>query len=344
MRISRWLELAELEQITTLHHFNYERELVHRDAELALAHAEFERYLDTVADDGSSAAKILKIFVEQQPTGSLDCRFPSPPIEADDRLVFLRAVGSDDTVLDTIGLDVSLLRAIEEKIALLLQTAMVDESIEGDMQTALTALVPRLRQRATTGPVPRLVRGRTYSGPAAVDPSSTPWWFTYESSVAREEAILPDRASPLQRSGYVTGMRASLGLFHASDSLSDAEMARRAGVRFRIFFQLAVSVPDSLREEARQPAMFSDGYPDLFVTHRRARDGGRTVRLKDLTCSHHGCQCTQDGLPEGVIKRSIALSDECAAEVRGIYLAFSRDLSRFVPPSCDEIRRMRSAA
>lgn len=344
MQVERWLELAELEQLTTLHLFNHAREIGYGDAPLQRIHDAFTDFLATANDDGTPAGVLLKIFVETQAGAPiLDCRYPDPPIDAEDRLVFLRAAGSDDELLERLGFNAPLLRRVEERIAMLLQRG-VDEDIERAMQSALDALRPTLTTRPSGGVPPRYLPGRTYRPAVAVTRATTPWWFTYEHAVLEEERTLPNRASPLERSGYVAGMRARLGLRHASDSTSDADMAKHGGVRFRIFYQLTVSVPDALKNEVRQPAMFSDGYPDLFVTNERRPDGGRTVRLKDLTCAHLDCRCIDDGLPEGVMRQNAVLDSSCDVQIRGIYLVLHHDLARFQPPTCAEIRAMRSAA
>jgi hypothetical protein len=281
--------------------------------------------------------------MEDQVGASPDHRFPAPQIEANDRLVFLRAVGSDDEILARAGFDISLLRHIEESIAILLQ-GNIGEAEEIAIQANLEQLCPALTKPRLGGASPKVLPGRVYRPAIAASRISTPWWFTYETAVVAEERTLPNRALPLERSGYAAGVRARLGLRHASDTISDLDMAKAGSIRFRLLYQLAITVPDALKDKVRQPAMFSDGYPDLFVTNQRRHDGGRTVRLKEVGCAHNGCQCIQDGLPEGVMPQNAALDPRCIIEIRGVYLVLRRDLARFQPPSCEEIRALRSVA
>lgn len=341
------MELAELEEGHTLHKFNYERELSFSAAELAEAHERFRLFLLSVPDNSAeTASEILRRFSHMQEetakaTGE-DDRYPGPPMRCDEALVFLKAIGKDDTVLDHLGFNTALVRDVEGRIAASLRHHPLDDDRQIELQEQLDALLPTLVPPALGTASLKAIPGRSYSrGVDVTDGKNWPWWFTYESAVVNEETRLPDRTLPLQRSGYVAGMRASLGLHHANDDAGDADIASSGALAFRMFFQMMLTMPDPLGFEPCQPAMFSDGFPNLFVTNQRSNDGGRTVRLKDRSCSHHACDCGTDGLPEGVMRQRAVMSGNGVRTIRGLYLAFSRDLSRFQPPSCDEIREKR---
>jgi hypothetical protein len=236
-----------------------------------------------------------------------------------------------------------------------IRSTLADPGFDGDIDDAMELQLQAFADSiATVLPI-----DRHHAAPIAsaadrlrrspVDPkrSNDPWWFTYEDELHRENEQLPDPSNPLQKSGYVAGLRASLGLKHDSEQLDDHEaagpgiVARRtiAAISFRIYIQFSMHIAEGDKDSLYQPSLFSGGYPHLFLSEPRKSAGGRTVRLKDKLCAcPPDCLCAREGLPEGIIPEQIVLATR-EHRVRGVYLGLHRDLSRYSVPPCDEIRR-----
>ena len=360
--IDNWLALAEGEADRTLHKFNYERERSFGAPYLTAAHAAFADFLLTVDDSaGLTADEMLASFFAKQAIPSRlhgapppDARFTDPPVRNDSRQVFLKHLGLAPALLDHLGFDPLAVQTCLEEVSAQLRAASsapsIPEAVEEQLQSLVESLVP---DPAPPAHIPSKlllpVAGRVHLSAPPLGLDTSPWWFTYEDSLHVEELQLPEAAAPLERSGYVAGLRATLGLSHASDRDPDAVAASGGwrSIQFRVLFQLALRFDASLMmEEAKafnQPSMFSGGFCDLFVTHPKSHDGGRTVRLRMSGCSHTtaGCQCADDGLPEGVAPNYVVMGPDITREVRGVFLVLQRDLSRYEKPTCDEIRAKR---
>lgn len=259
------------------------------------------------------------------------------------RQVFLKHLGLPPGYLLRLGIVEADLDRVLGDVRLILRRGPVDDAAEERLQD----LVERIRPPAIPVSLPATVSrppppGMSFAGRPATTFGSEPWWFTFEEDLEAEESRLPPRSLPLQRSGYVAGVRASLGLHNPKDAESDATMA--GAIQFRILIQLATSIPSPASFSCRQPGIFSGGFPHLFVSNPRSRAGGRTVRLADKECpTHPSCECAEDGLPEGVVPAFVVMRDSPDPEIRGIYLVLARDLDRFYPPSCNAIRAKRAA-
>lgn len=365
MTIEEWLQRATAEQATTLHRFNYDREQTYGGDTLTTSYAEFEAFLAPWPDDcGDTAHGLLNKFVESRATPErlledppLDPRYSEPGLRHDSRSIFLRNLGMPLQHLQHIGFDVAAIRDVSGAVrdALNSGTAAPEQ-----LQTWVEGLTPPRPTRSRASASPRYGGTRTARGapaPKATQFGNDPWWFTYEDELTKEETRLKaqgiDRTAPLQRSGYVAGLRAVLGLDHKTDVLPDTTVAGgmtrdgNSAIVFRMAFQLAVTMPGHLSGNLHQPRIFSDGFPHLFLTNPSTASGGMTVRLKDRDCRHDddlSCLCADDGLPEGVTPSYVVMGPACHREVRGVFLVLHNELSRFSPPSCDEIRARRPPA
>lgn len=349
MTIYEWLALASAEEADTLHKFNFERERGFGNPDLDDAHAAFETYLSSidVSTSGLSANDILDAFSKKfdARVGGPplpDLRYIGPPISLHSRQIFLKSLGLPPGYLLKLGIVQSEVTRVLHDISYMLRGGgrIRNAQVRKLQETVASVTKPRAVSLPPVSAGPALPGySLTSRPPAAV--GNEPWWFTSESELEAEEAKLPEKAPPLQRSGYVAGVRAALGLHNPSDSLRDSRIDDK--LKYRLLLQVAAEPAAAAAGAWRQPAIFSQGFPHLFVSRARSADGGRTVRLLDRNCSHSsGCDCGQDGLKEGIVPAKVVLDDD-SVEIRGIYLALYRDLRRFCPPPCNEIRAKRAA-
>jgi hypothetical protein len=348
-----WLARAAKEEDRNLHAFNFERETAFGLPALLEAHRAFDAFLEPIPDsDPRGADELLAAFVKGQSlplrgygAAPTDARYIEPGLRTGPRRVFLRSIAVQEHFLIKFGLDPRAVITLLRNVGYLVERAPLDDAAEDEVQTLVKGVVPSAPPPAGSSRVPhRIARGRVYRGGAPVQYGSQPWWFTFEDTLDAEYARLSPTATSLERSGYVAGLRATLGVYHPSDGLADALVAAAGNVKYRIYLQIAAEGPGAQEHAFNQPALFSAGIPELFVSHPRGLDGGITVRLKDMTCVHDSaCACAADGLPEGVVPAYIIMDDMCTHEVRDAYFALHRDLARYVAPSCDDIRARRAA-
>jgi hypothetical protein len=351
LTIDEWLSRAAREETTTLHKFNFEREKGFSSAGLQKAHQAFERFLEPIpSSDPSTANEILYKFRAEccegpksgaSPVLPPDHRSVEPEVEFVSPPIFLKSLGLPDGYLRRLGLAPSQTARVIHDVACELRKGPPDPIAEEALQTMVAEIMrPPSATFIPSKSVMSLPSGYSVRAAPATGFGDELWWFTFEDDLNAEEVRLPDRASALQRSGYVAGLRASLGVHNSSDDLPDDAIG--GALKYRILLQIGAETPTAGRGAWRQPTMFSGGFPHLFVTYPRSERGGRTVRLRDSACSHRGCNCAAEGLPEGVVPARVVL-EKCRPKLRGVFLALHRDLSRFSAPTCNEIRAKRAA-
>lgn len=345
-----WLALARVEEANSLHRYNFEREQGYGDPVLTAKHTAFETYIASNARPTADA--MLGAFFTNREGDFLEPGGPvrpaaetSPPLRNDSPRVFLKSLAAPEDLLSRFGINVIDVRDAKIDVAHALNAGPISSAEEQRLQEGLSKLIPVAPASPVAAPAHRVSPRFNYRSGAAPNRTwqRSYWWFSFEDDLAAEVDPLP---TPLERSGHVAGLRAALGVTNQSDAIPDATFAAGYNVSYRIFFQVAVTTPDTLDGHFIQPTMFSGGDPRLFVSARPDLSGGRTIRLKDLHCRHSTpvCRCADIGLPEGVAPANGLMDRACDFRVRGVFLALHRDLARFVAPSCDEIRDRRTLA
>lgn len=206
-----------------------------------------------------------------------------------------------------------------------------------------------------------VVRGRGVRSPLVSGPSARPvsaprrsaghdrlrvMWFTFADDLDAAIGRLPSK-TPLGRAAAATYRRLISGVFNAKDAVGDLDFISGnpdvAG--FRVVLDVRVKLAVVQENEVRQPTIFAQGDPKLFVSEETdSVCGGRTARLPRTGCGHVSgrCKCYKQGLPEVVTSRAVAMAAD-EIEIRDVAILMHRHLKWIAAPDTEELRRQKVA-
>lgn len=365
MDLSRWLAMAGAEVDDNIHEFNaeFERDHLSTCSELTELWNRFEAHLRSQPDT-ESAAYWLEHFSGSLPSARLyDAKpeempaFCGPTVKPNGRILSTQqafrsiqpalAKALPSLAPELAELETAVHNAPGRTPARPLSergwAAWYDEVMRKAEAVRKTS-VPRRASRSPliAGPSPRPVTGRSRMGG---HDRLRVMWFTFAEEL--DEAIegLPSK-TPLGRAAVATYRRLISGVFNNKDLLDDISFISSnpdvAG--FRVVFDVRIRVASGQEGGVRQPTIFAQGDPKLFVSEEPDIDrGGTTARLGRARCGHVDgrCKCYKEGLPEVVTSRAVALgSDEI--EIRDVAILMHRHLRSIAPPDPEELRRQKT--
>lgn len=312
---------------------NLKRELSWRNEcdRLRVIYAEFEQYLKKEGI-GNSYEDTLSGFRKEF---SGHPGMAGTKVEANDNLVFLK--GLTDKVF--VGYILENPRSLEPLAQQISELIKHENNYEVKVQEAISEFFQKAVRKRTDGvmktktpdnlPVSSRARKRKKANNNKI------WWCSTLTDVVGEEQSLPKPSNDVLKSGYVAGMRASLGLMSNEYDLAPDEMGYPQG---RLLVQVELKRNAANEIAQFQPNLFSEGFIDLWQARRPSppKVMGRTVRLKSNVCKKSPCICASAGLPEIVVWSDDVLNTAEPA-IRFFGYLFYRDIVDYSVPEVDEI-------